>query len=118
MDTSIVKNSHKHQFHFVLLLKCLIFTNTKDKIALPRQLSAMLKFAYPGFSCSYIGKTERTVIREQKAQSFKKQSAIFKQVSSCLTNKHILNMFSALNNDVNIIKLKHLTNWEQYHHFR
>ena len=41
--------------------KISFFTNTKDKTPSLSQSSVVYKFTCPGYSCHYIGKTERTL---------------------------------------------------------
>ena len=64
--------------------KMLFFTNTKDKTP---SLSILCKIRYPGWSCNYIGETERTLHERTKEHAYpnkksNKQSVIYEHLSS------------------------------------
>ena len=68
--------------------KISFFTNTKDKTPSLSQSSVVYRFTYPGCSCSYIGKMERTLHErtEEYAYPSKKsneQSAIYQHMATC-----------------------------------
>ena len=85
--------------------KILFFTNTKDKTPSMSQSSVVYKFTCPGCSCSYIGKTERTLSErmEEHAYPNKKsndQSLIFEHLSTCPHYSRIVELFNVNNHNV------------------
>ena len=78
------------------------FANTKDKISLLRQWSVVYKFACPGCSSSYIGKTECTLWERTEEHAYKsnnqEQSAIYEHLLTWEHYNHIVDLFNVDNN--------------------
>ena len=86
------------------------FTNTKDKTPSVNLSSVVYKFSCPGCSCSYIGKTqrtlhERTVEDEYPNKKSNKQNAIYEHLSTCPHYSLIVDLFNVNIHDLSCNKI-------------
>ena len=85
------------------------FTSTKDKISLLSQSSVVYKLFCPGWSSSYIEKTEHTLWKRTEEKAYKnnnqkEQSDIYKHLLACEHYNHIVELFNVDNNTFNLNK--------------
>ena len=60
------------------------YTNAKDKVPEQNKSNIIYEFTGPKCSSSYIGKTDRTLLKRLKEHEYKdKESAVYKHLDSC-----------------------------------
>ena len=84
----------------------MFYANTIDKTPSLSQSSVVYKFTWPGQSCNYIGKTERTLHERTEEHTYpekksNEQSAIFEHLSTGPCYSHMLDLLSVNKHDVN-----------------
>ena len=83
------------------------FTNTKYKLSLLSQSSVDYKFVCPGYTSSYIRKTERTLRERTEEHAYKnnnqkQQSTIYEHLLTCEHYNYIVDLFNVYNNPFNM----------------
>ena len=64
-----------------------------DSVIFENRANVVYKFTCPGFSSSYVGKTDRNLITRMKEHGESKHSVALQHLSSCIYYNEILNLY-------------------------